>query len=97
MTITSFYDSAVRWYENIPQYYKNVNDPEDPRNGEIEDIYFEEHLISDGVDEAQASCNELCFMCLFSTLCGNYNAWDDQLSCRPTLTLINFDTGCNSC
>jgi len=49
----SYYDSSLRWFENVPQYYNNEKNPDDPRNGEVEDINFEEHLISDGVNEGQ--------------------------------------------
>ena len=49
----SYYDSSLRWFRNVPQIYNNEDDPDDPKNGSVEDIKFEENLISYAVNEGQ--------------------------------------------
>mmetsp|Transcript_16937 Transcript_16937/g.39377 ORF Transcript_16937/g.39377 Transcript_16937/m.39377 type:complete len:1110 (-) Transcript_16937:32-3361(-) len=49
----SYYDNSLRWFRNVPQIYNNEDDPNDPKNGSVEGIKFEENLISDAVNEGQ--------------------------------------------
>merc|ERR1719375_1395735 len=37
----SYYDSSLRWFRNVPQIYNSKDDPNDPKNGSVEDIKFE--------------------------------------------------------
>ena len=56
----SYYDSSLRWFRNVPQIYNNEDDPDDPKNGSVENIKFEENLISDAVNEGQVRACSVC-------------------------------------